>query len=96
MCNHPGDEQPKLEVTVSDSTTPLRYCTKCHNYFPATTEFFFYNKNANILFSWCKTCHGNLTAKTPRQWRTIPLPGFRWCRTCNTVYPLDAFPTDKE
>lgn len=80
------------------NSIPTKRCTKCGNSFPATTEYFFRKNRGNGrygLFSWCKTCHGNMTAKTERSWRTIPLPGFRYCRTCEKAYTIDEFTNDK-
>lgn len=44
-------------------------CTKCSRQFPATTEYFYFNKSRNKLHSWCKTCKDEYSKERMRLWR---------------------------
>ena len=44
-------------------------CTKCSREFPATTEYFYFNKSRNKLHSWCKYCKDEYSKKRMQKWR---------------------------
>ena len=44
-------------------------CTKCSMQFPATTEYFYFNKSRNKLHSWCKTCKDEYSKERMQKWR---------------------------
>lgn len=44
-------------------------CTKCSRQFPATTEYFYFNKSRNKLHSWCKHCKDEYSKKRMLLWR---------------------------
>lgn len=57
--------------------SPLRRCTKCKEWFPATPEFFYYNSRSKIeLDARCKACNPNGVPK-----------GYRRCTKCKRVFP---------
>lgn len=53
-------------LNTNSSLFPLtKQCSKCSEFFPATTEFFFMDKKRQRLYSQCKTCWG----KKAKAWR---------------------------
>lgn len=44
-------------------------CTRCSRQFPATTEYFYFNKSRNKLHSWCKYCKDEYSKKRMLLWR---------------------------
>lgn len=68
----------------NSTTNPLKQCSKCHEYKPATTAYFY--KKRNALHSRCKAC---LIADYPRL-RPLypPVPeGQKRCSKCHLCFP---------
>ena len=59
-------------------------CTKCSRQFPATTEYFYFNKSRNKLHSWCKTCKDEYSKERMRLWRQKQKN--QQCKTCKDEY----------
>lgn len=58
---------------MSDTSIPQRTCTKCHQSFPATLEYFHYQKKGKFnLSSWCITCHRNRNNENSTKRRENP------------------------
>lgn len=55
---------------MDTSSIPQKRCTKCHNSYPATIEYF-YKKERGLygLFSWCKACHCKLATRNYVAWQ---------------------------
>lgn len=69
---------------MSDSTTPLRCCTKCGIEKPLSIEFFGYEKSRNAFRTVCRACR-NAASRTRRH---DPInSGTKTCNTCNIDYP---------
>lgn len=73
--------------------TPTKCCSKCGTEYPATTEYFHRHKNHGRvgLRPECKSCTSKQQGYkyTPRQINPVCPDGYQYCRTCQTVQPMD-------
>lgn len=81
---------------MSDSIVPpLKRCTKCGQFFPATLEYFYRHDTCkDHLRSCCKACNA-LPGKRPRVKVNCP-DGFKRCPKCDRILALSEFHMDRQ
>lgn len=75
--------------TIPQEDTPYKRCPSCSNIFPATTEFFFRNKQSRDgLQTRCKKCQSIAAhGRPPKYYRNDIPKGYKRCPHCEQVLP---------
>lgn len=48
---------------LDEDGNPEKRCSKCREYMPADSEFFYRGKNDDGLYRWCRFCCNEYTAR---------------------------------
>lgn len=82
-------------TNIPPDDTPRKYCAKCKELLPTTSEFFSRSKNDKSgWYSYCKACcHTEWLAKHPNKYEAPQ--GYKQCRKCRENLPLANFSHNK-